>query len=287
VIRPDEIIVDSFAGGGGASTGIGLALGRPVDIAINHDPEAVALHTTNHRETEHYCEDVWKLVPRAVTRGRPVGLMWASPDCKHFSKAKGGKPVEKKVRGLAWVVIRWAQEVRPRVIILENVEEFQTWGPLNKQNLPDPTRRGRTFRRWISLLRRAGYVVEWRELRASDYGAPTSRKRLFIVARRDGEPIVWPEPTHGPGRAEPWRTAADCIDWSIPCPSIFGRRRPLAEATLRTDRSRRSGDTSSARRGRSSCGPTCTSATPGASTRPRIRSAPSRPPAAWASLPRR
>lgn len=228
----DELVVDNFAGGGGASTGIERAIGRPVDIAINHDPEAVAMHQANHPQTLHLCESVWDVNPCEVCAGRPVGLAWFSPDCKHFSKAKGGKPVEKKIRGLAWVAVRWAATVQPRVICLENVEEFITWGPLTQDGRPCPRNRGREFRAFVNALRRLGYAVEWRELRACDYGAPTSRKRLFLVARRDGQPIVWAEPTHGPGR-KPQRTAAECIDWSIPCPSIFERERPLAEATLR------------------------------------------------------
>jgi DNA (cytosine-5)-methyltransferase 1 len=231
-LHTDELIVDNFAGGGGASTGIEWALGRSPDIAVNHDPEAIAMHAANHPTTRHYCESVWEVDPKVVCAGRPVGLAWFSPDCKHFSKAKGGKPVEKKIRGLAWVVTRWARAVRPRVIILENVEEFQDWGPLTDDNRPDPLRRGFTFRRWMAQLRNCGYEVEARELRACDYGAPTSRKRLFVVARCDGAPIVWPRPTHGRG-LEPYRTAAECIDWSLPCPSIFERDRPLAENTLR------------------------------------------------------
>lgn len=231
-----ELVIDQFAGGGGASLGMEIALGRSPDIAINHDPEAVALHQANHPTTEHYCESVWDVDPRAVCKGRPVGLMWLSPDCKHFSKAKGGKPVEKKIRGLAWIGVKWARLVRPRVIVLENVEEFQTWGPLTEDNKPCPLRKGLTFKRWVGRLRNLGYAVEWRELRACDFGAPTIRKRLFVIARCDGMPIVWPEPTHAqkPGKGlKPWRTAAECIDWSIPCPSIFERERPLAENTLR------------------------------------------------------
>lgn len=240
-----EIVVDNFAGGGGASTGIEMALGRSPEIAINHDPDAIAMHTVNHPSTEHYCESVWDIVPRDVVAGRPVGLVWLSPDCKHFSKAKGSTPVSKKIRGLAWVALRWAAQVRPRVIMLENVEEFQTWGPLlidSEGNArPDPAKKGRTFNSFINALRRQGYKVEWRELRACDYGTPTIRKRLFLIARRDGAAIVWPKPTHGaPDSAEvkagkllPWHTAADIIDWSIPCPSIFERKRPLAENTLR------------------------------------------------------
>jgi DNA (cytosine-5)-methyltransferase 1 len=192
-----EIYVDSFAGGGGASKGMELALGRGPDIAINHDAEAIALHKANHPESEHHCEDVWAVDPVKACRGRPVGLMWLSPDCKHFSKAKGGKPVSKKVRGLAWVAVRWAKAVQPRIIVLENVEEFQTWGPVSREtNRPDPTRKGLTFKRFVGRLRNLGYVVEWRELRACDFGAPTIRKRLFLIARRDGEAITWPTPTH-------------------------------------------------------------------------------------------
>ncbi|MCB2218026.1 MAG: DNA cytosine methyltransferase [Desulfobulbaceae bacterium] len=253
----DEMIVDNFAGGGGASTGIEIALGRPIDVAINHDQEAVAMHQANHPYTRHLCEDVWAVDPVAVTCGRPVGLAWFSPDCKHFSKAKGGKPVSRRVRGLAWVVIRWAQKVRPRVIMLENVEEFAGWGPLvpvcdkrgRKKIGPDGKtllrpcgyNEGATFYRWVGRLESLGYTVEWRQLRACDYGAPTIRKRLFLIARCDGLPIVWPEPTHGDpksdevrsGRLLPWRTAAECIEWSVPAPSIFERQRPLAEATMR------------------------------------------------------
>ena len=224
-----EIIVDSFAGGGGASTGIEIALGRSPDIAINHDATALAMHEVNHPSTRHLPHSIWKVDPLDVCAGRPVGLLWASPDCKHFSKAKGGKPVEKSIRDLAWVVVRWAKQVAPRVIILENVEEFQTWGPLADDGRPCPDRKGATFKKWVGELKRLGYKVEHRELRACDYGAPTIRKRLFLVARRDGEAIVWPAPTHGDpksdavkqGLLKPWRTAAEIIDWSRPCPSIF------------------------------------------------------------------
>ncbi|AZG14966.1 DNA cytosine methyltransferase [Cupriavidus pauculus] len=236
-----EIIIDNFAGGGGASCGIELALGRHVDIAINHDPEAVHMHTMNHPQTEHHCESVWDVDPLALVQGRPVGLAWFSPDCKHFSKAKGGKPRDKKIRGLAWVAMRWAALVRPRIIMLENVEEFQTWGPVLDDGTPCPKRKGDTFRSFVRQLQEKGYAVEWRELRACDFGAPTIRKRLFLIARCDGQPIVWPEPTHGAPdsplvkakQRKPWRTAAECIDWSIPCPSIFERAKPLAEATQR------------------------------------------------------
>lgn len=227
----NDLIVDLFAGGGGASTGIELATGRYVDIAVNHDPKAVAMHETNHPQTRHFCEDVFEVDPVAVTKGKPVGLLWASPDCKHFSKAKGGKPVSKKIRSLAWVVVKWARLVRPRVICLENVEEFQTWGPL-EGDLPDPARKGETFRRWVAELEKLGYDVQYKELRACDYGAPTIRKRLFLVARCDGLPIVFPQPTHGKG-LKPYKTAAEIIDWSIPCPSIFGRAKPLSDNTLR------------------------------------------------------
>jgi DNA (cytosine-5)-methyltransferase 1 len=227
-----ELVIDLFAGGGGASTGIEQAIGRHVDIAVNHDPAAVSLHQANHPQTQHFVSDVFEVDPLAVTDGQPVGLLWASPDCKHFSKAKGGKPVSKKIRGLAWVVVKWAKLVRPRVICLENVEEFQTWGPLADDGRPCPQRKGATFKRWKTQLENLGYRVEHRELRACDYGAPTIRKRLFLVARRDGMPIVWPAATHGAG-LKPYRTAAECIDWSLPCPSIFERERPLAEATMR------------------------------------------------------
>lgn len=248
----EELIVDNFAGGGGASTGIELATGRPVDIAINHDPDAIAMHKANHPYTTHYCESVWDVDPKKVCRGRKVGLAWFSPDCKHFSKAKGGKPVDKNIRGLAWIVLKWAGTVRPRVIILENVEEFQTWGPVRKGK-PVKSRAGETFRKWKEQLESLGYCIEHRELVAADYGAPTIRKRFFLIARCDGKPIIFPEKTHAPadseevkeGRKKPWRSAAEVIDWSLPCPSIFdtsaeikekyGIRavRPLAENTIK------------------------------------------------------
>lgn len=229
-LHSEELLVDNFAGGGGASLGIEMALGRSPDIAVNHDPAAVALHAENHPATRHLCESVWDVDPTEVTDGRRVALAWFSPDCTHFSKAKGGKPRSKNIRGLAWVVIRWAKAVRPRVIILENVEEFKTWGPLLDDGMPDPSKRGATFRRWLEELEECGYKAEVRELRACDYGAPTTRKRLFVIARCDGEGIAWPEPTHG---QENYETAAECIDWSVPCPSIFERKRPLAENTHR------------------------------------------------------
>ncbi|HCU1210676.1 TPA: DNA cytosine methyltransferase [Klebsiella pneumoniae] len=272
-MKDSEIIVDNFAGGGGASTGIEMAIGRSVDIAINHDPNAVAMHTTNHPDTLHYCESVYEVRPKVATAGRPVALAWFSPDCRHFSKAKGAKPVEKAIRGLAWVVLRWGLDVKPRVMKLENVEEFKTWGPLLAGEMrPDPARAGETFEAFIGMLTTGisadhpalaecceflnisldsedaarlvnglGYTVEYRELRACDYGAPTIRKRFFMVMRCDGKPIVWPEATHGDpkspavqaGKLAPWRTAAECIDWSIPAPSIFGRKKPLAENTFR------------------------------------------------------
>lgn len=268
-----EIIVDNFAGGGGASTGIEMATGRSVDIAINHDPNAIAMHTTNHPDTLHYCESVFDIDPVSATAGAPVGLAWFSPDCRHFSKAKGSKPVKKEIRGLAWIVIRWALAKSPRVVMLENVEEFKTWGPLlADEDRPDPARAGETFAAFVGMLstgvaadhpaldevceflnidrhsvdaRRLaaglGYAVEHRELRACDYGAPTIRKRFFMVMRCDGQPVTWPQPTHGDpkslavqsGHLKPWRTAAECIDWSIPCPSIFGRSKPLAENTMK------------------------------------------------------
>ena len=231
-----EKIVDSFAGGGGASVGIELATGRIVDAAINHDPDAILMHKTNHPHTRHYQASVWDVDPLEVTGGSPVGLLWASPDCKHFSKAKGGKPVDKKIRGLAWIVLRWAGTVRPRVIILENVEEFQTWGPV-RRGRPVKSRTGQTFRRFIAQLAALGYAVEWRKLVAADYGAPTTRKRFFLIARCDEQPIVWPEPTHAPagswevleGQKKPWRSAAEIIDWSLPCPSIFDTREAIRE----------------------------------------------------------
>lgn len=237
-----ELIIDNFAGGGGASMGIEQALDRSVDVAINHDPEAIAMHEANHPHAEHYVSDVFEVDPVEVCKGKPVALAWFSPDCKHFSKAKGGKPVNKKIRGLAWVSIKWAKAVRPRVIILENVEEFQDWGPLLDNNKPCPDRKGFIFRTFIAEYKKLGYQVEWKELRACDYGAPTIRKRLFLIARSDGLPIIWPTQTHGEGKhLEPYNTAADCIDWSIVCPSIFlnkeeakqyGVKRPLAERTL-------------------------------------------------------
>ena len=239
-----EIIVDNFAGGGGASTGIEMATGKSVDIAINHDIEAIKMHKINHPNTEHYCESVWDVDPVRACRGRSVALAWFSPDCKHFSKAKGKKPVDKNIRGLAWVAVKWAKAVKPRVIMLENVEEFKTWGPLletDKGTVPDKKRKGETFNLFIESLKKLGYEVDFRELRACDYGAPTTRKRLFIVARCDGNKIVWPEPTHGnpetlevsAGLLKPWRTASDIIDWTIECPSIFERKKPLAENTLK------------------------------------------------------
>ena len=271
-----EIIVDNFAGGGGASTGIEMATGRSVDIAINHDENAIAMHSTNHPETLHYCESVFDVDPIAATAGRPVGLAWFSPDCRHFSKAKGSKPVKKEIRGLAWIVIRWALAKRPRVMMLENVEEFKTWGPLltaeDGTEHPDPARAGETFAAFIGMLTNGvaadhpaiaeccevlnidvnsddvrrlvaglGYIVDHRELRACDFGAPTIRRRFFMVMRCDGQPVQWPLASHGDpksldvqsGKLAPYRTAAECIDWSIPCPSIFERKKPLAENTLK------------------------------------------------------
>ena len=234
----DEKIVDCFAGGGGASTGITMATGREPDVAINHDREALAVYAANHKSTRIFCEDVFTVTPRMAIGRSKVGLAWFSPDCTFFSKARGARPHRDKNRarrrrGLAGVVLKWAAEVRPRVIFVENVEEFRKWGPLGDDGQPDPARVGESFQRWRKRLLNLGYAVEYRELRACDYGAPTSRKRLFIIARCDGEAIVWPEKSHGPGRELPYRTAAECIDWSIPCPSIFGRKKPLAEATLR------------------------------------------------------
>ncbi len=225
------LVIDLFAGGGGASTGIEAALGRPVDIAINHDPIALAVHEANHPETVHLTCDIWEARPKEVVRGRPVALLWASPDCTHFSIAKGDVPKSKGIRSLAWVVVSWAKQVRPAVIMLENVQEFRGWGPLGADGRPDKARMGETFGRWKRALERLGYAVDHRVLDASQYGAPTRRRRLFVIARCDGQPIVWPQHTHGPG-LRPLRTAAECIDWSLPCPSIFERKRPLAEKTL-------------------------------------------------------
>lgn len=222
--------VDLFAGGGGASHGIEMATGRSPLVAVNHDPAAIQMHAQNHPGCLHLCESVWDVEPFRP-HGRPLDLLWASPDCKHFSRAKGGRPKSKEIRALAWVVTRWAEAVRPRVVCVENVPEFVTWGPLDDAGRPLEGRKGETFRAWVGKLEALGYHVEWRVLVAADYGAPTTRKRLFVVARCDGQDIVWPEPTHGPGREHPYRTAAECIDWSIPAPSIFGRRRPLAEKT--------------------------------------------------------
>ncbi len=309
-----ELVVDNFAGGGGASTGIEMAIGRSVDIAINHDPDAITMHKANHPNTKHYCEDVWEVDPVEACAGNPVALAWFSPDCKHFSRAKGGKPVDKNIRGLAWVAVRWAYLVRPRVIILENVPEIQTWGPLIPKTdpktgrvlkivgyghkkgskhgaprtvvaepgeivpmdrcvlVPDPDRKGETFNAFIlalstgipanhpafeemcealfisrdsdmaqALTAGLGYTIEYRTLKSCDYGAPTTRTRFYLTARCDGKPIVWPQPTHGHkhsrevknGELLPYRTAAECIDWSIPARSIFEREKPLAENTLR------------------------------------------------------
>lgn len=279
-MNDDELIVDSFAGGGGASLGIAWALGRAPDIAINHDPSAIEMHAANHPSTEHVLEDVWRADLRKLVGGRKVGLLWLSPDCKHFSRAKGAKPVEKKIRSLAWIACKWASEIGPRVIALENVREFADWGPIvprlvcrscdwkgtagqailmrknykcpccdskrltiTEELVPCPARKGATFKRFVVRLRNLGYHVEWRNMDAADYGAPTHRKRLFLIARNDGEPITWPEPTHcnpsklddAPlfGQLQPYRTAAECIDWSIECPSIFTRKKPLADKTMR------------------------------------------------------
>ncbi len=232
-----ELIVDNFAGGGGASTGIEMATGISVDIAINHDPEAIKMHKANHPSTKHYCESVWDVDPVKACKGHPVALAWFSPDCKHFSKAKGGKPKDKNIRGLAWVALRWAGKVRPRVIMLENVEEFKTWGPLNRSHRPIKSKQGQTFNKFITQLKDLGYEVEYRELVAADYGAPTMRKRFFMIARCDGKPIVWPEPTHGPadsvmvkaGLLKPYLGAYTQLDFSLPCPSIFDTSEEIKE----------------------------------------------------------
>lgn len=267
-----ELFVDNFAGGGGASTGIEMAIGRSVDIAINHDPDAIAMHKANHPHTKHYCEDVWQVDPVEACEGNPVALAWFSPDCKHFSRAKGGKPVDKNIRGLAWVAVKWALAVRPRILMLENVPEIRTWCPLGADNKPIKERTGETFRGFILALstglpewhpaykemcealsiepnseeakrlqKGLGYKVQYRTLKSCDYGAPTTRKRFYLIARCDGKRIVWAEPTHAPRDSEavkrglklPYRTAAECIDWSIPAQSIFERKKPLAENTMR------------------------------------------------------
>ena len=267
-----ELFVDNFAGGGGASTGIEMAIGRSVDIAINHDPDAIAMHKANHPSTKHYCENVWSVDPVEACAGNPVALAWFSPDCTHFSRAKGGKPVDKKIRGLAWVTVRWAALVRPKVIMLENVPEIRTWGPLGEDSKPIKARAGETFDGFIKALTTGidkthpafaemcsaleiapdtdlankisaglGYDLEYRVLKSCDYGAPTTRTRFYLIARSDGRPIVWAEPTHAPKDSEavrqglklPYRTAAECIDWSIPAQSIFERKKPLAENTMR------------------------------------------------------
>ena len=267
-----ELFIDNFAGGGGASTGIEMAIGRSVDVAINHDPDAIAMHKANHPKTRHYCEDVWQVDPIEASAGQPVALAWFSPDCKHFSRAKGGKPVDKNIRGLAWVAVKWGYLVKLRCIMLENVPEIQTWGPLGKDNKPIKARTGETFEGFIlalttgipkdhpafkemcdaldigtetetadALSKGLGYQVEYKTLKSCDYGAPTTRTRFYLIARRDGKPIVWPEPTHAPknskdvkeGKKLPYHTAAECIDWSIPAKSIFERDKPLAENTLR------------------------------------------------------
>lgn len=232
-----ELIVDNFAGGGGASTGIELATGYSVDIAINHDPEAIRMHQTNHPNSKHYCEDVWQVNPVEVCNGHPVGLAWFSPDCKHFSKAKGGKPKDKNIRGLAWVACRWAGLVRPRVIMLENVEEFRTWGPLNRGHYPIKSKQGKTFEKFVKQLTDLGYEIQFKELVAANYGAPTMRKRFFMIARCDGKPIVWPEPTHAPadsvevntGLLKPYTGAYTQLDFSLPCPSIFDTAEEIKE----------------------------------------------------------
>jgi DNA (cytosine-5)-methyltransferase 1 len=232
IYPPGGLVVDLFAGGGGASVAIEAALGRIVDLAVNHDAIAIAVHRANHPWTRHLEANVWEVRRREATGGQPVDLLWASPDCRHFSRAKGSAPVSKGVRSLAWVIVDWAREVRPRVICLENVREFQTWGPLLADGRPDPNAAGQHYDEWTEALRRLGYSIDSRLLDASLYGAPTKRVRLFVVARCDGEPIRWPAPTHGPGLL-PVRAAAECIDWSLPCPSIFDRKRPLAPATQR------------------------------------------------------
>ena len=249
-MTPQPLIVDNFAGGGGASTGLERAFGRPVDVAVNHDEAAIAIHAANHPDTKHYCQSIFSIDPLEATGGAPVLLAWFSPDCKHHSKAKGGKPLDRNIRAMADVVPHWIERLQrktpdgegaPLVIMLENVEEFQDWGPLDEDGRPIKDQKGALFLPWVRKIRRLGYRVQWRELRACDFGAPTSRKRLFLIARRDGRPIVWPQPTHGhpdsvevrTGKLLPWRTAGECIDWSIECPSIFDRKKLPEDATCR------------------------------------------------------
>lgn len=232
----EPMIVDNFAGGGGASTGIEMATGHPVDIAINHDESAILMHQRNHPFTRHYQDDIWIIDPVKVTGGRPVHIAWFSPDCKHFSRAKGAALCDKKIRGLAWVAVKWAGMVHPDIIMLENVPEFVTWGPVRKGK-PVKSKSGQTFARWKQQLEDLGYAIEYRELCAADYGAPTIRTRFVLIARRDGNPIVWPTPTHAPrnseevksGKLKPWRSAAEIIDWSLPCYSIFQSKEQIAE----------------------------------------------------------
>lgn len=264
----DEITVDGFCGGGGWSTGFEFAIGRPVDIGINHDKYAIAMHKKNHPFTEHYNENIFEVDPYKATKGRPVGWAHFSPDCTHFSRAKGGTPVKKSIRGLAWVVTKWAGTVHPRIISMENVPEFMSWGSLcakrnkdgriyrmdgtlaekgtyvpysEQQLVPNKKKQGKTFKRFINVMKSFGYKCEWKILTAADYGAPTIRKRLFIIFRNDGKSIIFPNPTHGnpeseevkSGKLLPWHTAAECINWDLECPSIFERKKPLAENTLR------------------------------------------------------
>jgi DNA (cytosine-5)-methyltransferase 1 len=243
----DGLIIDLFAGGGGASLGIEAALKRHVDIAINHDPIAIAVHAANHPKTKHYTSNIWEVDPLEATGGRPVLFLHASPDCTHFSRAKGDVPRSQNIRSLADVVIIWAEKTRPACITLENVPEFVTWGPLDELGMPIKARAGETFKAWVAKLEALGYVVEYRVLDASQYGAPTKRRRFFLVARSDGRPISWPIATHGPAPLKPLHTAAECIDWSLGCPSIFERKRPLATKTLRRIAAASSGSCSTTR----------------------------------------
>jgi DNA (cytosine-5)-methyltransferase 1 len=225
--------VDLFAGAGGWSHGWRMATETEPIVAVNHCAHAIQLHKLNHPSTEHFPTDIWSLEPKSVIRGRKIEWLHGSPDCTHFSRAKGGKPKSQKIRALAWVVYRWVKEARPSILSLENVAEFLDWGPLDSEGQPNKEKKGASFRAFVASLQNLGYKVDWRVLCAADYGTPTVRKRLFLLARCDGQPIEWPEPTHGEGREHPWRTAAECIDWSIPCKSIFGRKKELAPATQR------------------------------------------------------
>lgn len=229
----DGLIIDCFAGGGGASVGIEMALGRPVDIAINHDPEAIRMHAINHPDTLHLTEDIFKVDLQKYVSGRHVALMWASPDCTSHSKAKGGQPRKKGLRILPWAVFKHAKKILPDVIIMENVEEIQQWGPLDEEGHPIKEKRGEEYQKFITAMKSLGYTFDCRELVAADFGAPTTRKRWYAIFRRDGREIVWQEPTHFKDKYPRWKACGDYIDWSDLGKSIFERKKPLADATMK------------------------------------------------------